>query len=126
MCVFFVFSTFKASKIKLFIRDQYRWLEGDLANVNRSVTPWLVATWHQPWYNSYQAHYREVECMRVEMEELLYSYGVDIVHAYERSNRVYNYLLDPCGPVHITIGDGGNREKMAIKHADAPSDCPAD
>ncbi|XP_019056166.1 PREDICTED: purple acid phosphatase 15 isoform X3 [Nelumbo nucifera] len=59
--------------------DQYRWLEGDLANVNRSVTPWLVATWHPPWYNSYQAHYKEAECMRVEMEELLYSYGVDIV-----------------------------------------------
>lgn len=46
------------------------------------------------------------------------------VHAYERSNRVYNYTLDPCGPVHITIGDGGNREKMAIKHSDEPGQCP--
>ncbi|RWR74571.1 purple acid phosphatase 15 isoform X1 [Cinnamomum micranthum f. kanehirae] len=109
--------------------EQYRWLERDLANVDRSVTPWLIATWHPPWYTSYKAHYREVECMRVEMEELLYSYGVDIifnghVHAYERSNRVFNYTLDPCGPVHITVGDGGNREKMAIKHADEPGNCP--
>ncbi|KAJ8646160.1 hypothetical protein MRB53_007908 [Persea americana] len=109
--------------------EQYRWLERDLANVERSVTPWLIATWHPPWYTSYKAHYREVECMRVEMEELLYSYGVDIifnghVHAYERSNRVFNYTLDPCGPVHITVGDGGNREKMAIKHADEPGNCP--
>ncbi|KAI3969249.1 hypothetical protein MKW92_047998 [Papaver armeniacum] len=108
---------------------QYNWLENDLANVDRSVTPWLVATWHAPWYSSYQAHYREVECMRVSMEELLYSYGVDMVfnghvHAYERSNRVYNYTLDPCGPVFITIGDGGNREKMAVKHADEPGNCP--
>ncbi|XWS76088.1 hypothetical protein CRYUN_Cryun01aG0147100 [Craigia yunnanensis] len=47
-----------------------------------------------------------------------------IVHAYERSNRVYNYTLDPCGPVHITIGDGRNCEKMAIEHADAPGNCP--
>ncbi|GAV70705.1 Metallophos domain-containing protein/Metallophos_C domain-containing protein [Cephalotus follicularis] len=109
--------------------DQYKWLERDLANVDRSVTPWLVAAWHPPWYSTYNAHYREAECMRVEMEELLYSYGVDIifsghVHAYERSNRVYNYMLDPCGPVHITIGDGGNREKMAIRHADEPGNCP--
>ena len=46
------------------------------------------------------------------------------MHAYERSNRVYNYTLDPCGPVHITVGDGGNREKMAIAHADEPGNCP--
>lgn len=29
------------------------------------------------------------------------------VHAYERMNRVYNYTVDPCGPVHVTVGDGG-------------------
>eukprot|EP01018_Ginkgo_biloba_P037585 Gb_29486 [translate_table: standard] len=109
--------------------EQYRWLENDLSNVDRTVTPWLVATWHPPWYNSYRAHYREVECMRQEMEELLYKYGVDVVfnghvHAYERSNRVYNYTLDPCAPVYITVGDGGNREKMAIPHADDPGNCP--
>ncbi|KAL3726695.1 hypothetical protein ACJRO7_031577 [Eucalyptus globulus] len=109
--------------------DQYRWLEKDLAKVNREVTPWLVATWHSPWYSTYTTHYRDAECMRVAMEDLLYSYGVDVVfnghvHAYERSNRVYNYTLDPCGPVHITVGDGGNREKMAITHADEPGNCP--
>ncbi|XP_015086743.1 purple acid phosphatase 15 isoform X2 [Solanum pennellii] len=109
--------------------DQYMWLEKDLANVDRTVTPWLVATWHPPWYSTYTAHYREAECMKVAMEELLYEYGVDLVfnghvHAYERSNRVYNYTLDPCGPVHITVGDGGNREKMAIEHADEPGKCP--
>ncbi|OMO90735.1 hypothetical protein CCACVL1_07306 [Corchorus capsularis] len=109
--------------------EQYKWLEWDLANVDRSMTPWLVAAWHPPWYSSYKPHYKEAECMRVAMEELLYSYGVDIVfnghvHAYERSNRVYNYTLDPCGPVHITVGDGGNREKMAIEHADEPGNCP--
>ena len=59
--------------------DQYKWLEKDLANVDRSVTPWLVAVWHAPWYSTYKAHYREAECMRVAMEDLLYSYGLDIV-----------------------------------------------
>ncbi|XP_062109193.1 purple acid phosphatase 15-like [Humulus lupulus] len=109
--------------------DQYKWLEDDLASVDREVTPWLVASWHAPWYSTYTSHYRGAECMRVSMEDILYKYGVDIVfnghvHAYERSNRVYNYNLDPCGPVHITIGDGGNREKMAITHADEPGNCP--
>ncbi|KAE8712256.1 Purple acid phosphatase 15 [Hibiscus syriacus] len=109
--------------------DQYRWLKMDLEKVDRKVTPWLVATWHPPWYSTYTAHYREAECMRVAMEDLLYKYGVDIVfnghvHAYERSNPVYNYNLDPCGLVHITIGDGGNREKIAITHADEPGNCP--
>ncbi|KAL5542625.1 hypothetical protein UlMin_010335 [Ulmus minor] len=108
---------------------QYKWLEKDLAKVNRKVTPWLVATWHPPWYSTYKAYYREAECMRVAMEDILYKYKVDIVfnghvHAYERSNRVYNYTLDPCGPVYITIGDGGNRERMAITHADEPGNCP--
>jgi hypothetical protein len=46
------------------------------------------------------------------------------VHAYERSNRVFNYTLDPCGAVHISVGDGGNREKMATTHADEPGRCP--
>ncbi|XP_028797157.1 purple acid phosphatase 15 [Neltuma alba] len=109
--------------------EQYKWLQRDLASLDRSITPWLIATWHPPWYSSYVAHYREAECMRVEMEELLYSYGVDIVfnghvHAYERSNRVYNYSLDPCGPVYITVGDGGNREKMSNQFADEPGKCP--
>ncbi|KAJ8428510.1 hypothetical protein Cgig2_029963 [Carnegiea gigantea] len=28
--------------------SQYKWLERDLANVDRSVTPWLIAAWHPP------------------------------------------------------------------------------
>jgi hypothetical protein len=47
------------------------------------------------------------------------------VHAYERMNRVFNYTLDTCGPVYITIGDGGNIERIDIDHADAPEKCPS-
>lgn len=32
------------------------------------------------------------------------------VHAYERTVRVFDNKPDACGPVHIVIGDGGNRE----------------
>lgn len=59
--------------------DQFQWLENDLSYVDRKLTPWLVAVWHSPWYSSYTAHYREAECMRLEMEELLYKNHVDIV-----------------------------------------------
>lgn len=109
--------------------DQYNWLEGDLSSVDRATTPWLVAVWHPPWYSTFKSDYREAECMRVELEELLYSYGVDIVlnghvHAYERSNRVYNYTLDPCAPLYITVGDGGSLEDLAVEHADEPGNCP--
>ncbi|XP_002445296.2 purple acid phosphatase 23 isoform X1 [Sorghum bicolor] len=109
---------------------QYSWMEKDLQRVDRRVTPWVVAAWHPPWYNSYSSHYQEFECMRQEMEELLYEYQVDIVftghvHAYERMNRVFNYTLDPCGPVYIGIGDGGNIEKIDIDHADDPGKCPS-
>lgn len=109
---------------------QYAWLKDDLHKIDRSVTPWVAAAWHPPWYNSYSSHYQEFECMRLQMEELLYQYGIDIVfsghvHAYERMNRVYNYTLDPCGPVYITVGDGGNIEKVDVDHADEPGNCPS-
>lgn len=49
------------------------------------------------------------------MEPLLASYGVDLVfsghvHAYERSVPVFDNRPAECAPVHIVIGDGGNRE----------------
>ncbi|KAH9287762.1 hypothetical protein KI387_031879, partial [Taxus chinensis] len=108
---------------------QYAWLKQDLANVDRQVTPWLVASWHPPWYNSYSSHYQEFECMRQEMEDILYKFGVDIVfsghvHAYERMNRVYNYTLDPCAPLYITVGDGGNIEGIDTEFADDQGKCP--
>ncbi|GAV70782.1 Metallophos domain-containing protein/Metallophos_C domain-containing protein, partial [Cephalotus follicularis] len=108
---------------------QYAWLKEDLRQVDRTVTPWLVAAWHPPWYSSYSSHYQEFECMRQEMESLLYQYGVDIVfsghvHAYERMNKVYNYTLDLCGPVYLTVGDGGNIEQVDVDFADDPGKCP--
>ncbi|CAA3011287.1 purple acid phosphatase 22-like [Olea europaea subsp. europaea] len=100
--------------------DQYMWLQADLANVDRQKTPWVVVLLHAPWYNSNQAHKGEGESMRQAMEEVLYKARVDVVfaghvHAYERFTRVFDNNADPCGPVYITIGDGGNREGLAMK-----------
>ena len=78
-----------------------------------------VVMMHAPWYNSNSGHRAEAELMRQDMEELLYSYGVDLVlsghvHAYERSAPVFQGCLNPCGPVYLNLGDGGNREGTYI------------
>lgn len=79
-CWRFIWATLNTVPFYLHVPgEQYKWLERDLATVDRCATPWLVAVWHPPWYSTYKAHYREAECMRVAMEDLLYSYSVDIV-----------------------------------------------
>ncbi|KAF8397837.1 hypothetical protein HHK36_016762 [Tetracentron sinense] len=108
---------------------QYKWLEADLGKVNRERTPWLVVLIHAPWYNSNTAHQGEHEAvdMKKAMEGLLYGARVDVVfaghvHAYERFTRVYDGKANACAPVHITIGDGGNREGLASKYMDPQPD----
>ncbi|GLT62108.1 hypothetical protein SLA2020_347700 [Shorea laevis] len=105
--------------------DQYSWLKADLSNVDRKRTPWLVVLFHVPWYNSNHAHQGEGDEMMAAIEPVLYAAGVDLVlaghvHAYERSKRVYNGISDPCGAVHITVGDGGNREGLAHNYKNPP------
>ncbi|KAK3259386.1 hypothetical protein CYMTET_31614 [Cymbomonas tetramitiformis] len=97
---------------------QYEWLQGALAAIDRKLTPWVFVGLHAPWYNSNKVHHGEGEGMRKAMEKMLYDAGVDVVfsghvHSYERTKNVYNNQVDPCGPVYINIGDGGNREGIA-------------
>lgn len=121
--------------------DQYSWLQSDIARIDREITPWVFVLIHAPWYNSNTAHKGEGESMRKAMEELLYDARVDAVfsghvHAYERfvshiyfiislqsknnaqivctQTRVFDNRADPCGPIYLTIGDGGNREGLAL------------
>uniref|UniRef100_A0A0C9QL22 Purple acid phosphatase n=1 Tax=Wollemia nobilis TaxID=56998 RepID=A0A0C9QL22_9CONI len=101
--------------------EQYQWLQADLSRVDRMRTPWLIVVFHAPWYNSNLAHQGEGDDMMESMEPLLYDAKVDIVlaghvHAYERSTRVYMRNADPCGPIHITVGDGGNHEGLASRY----------
>lgn len=100
---------------------QALWLANDLKRVNRSCTPWVVATFHQPYVNSNTVHSIAVEGVPIQraVEAVLYAGGVDLVlsghvHAYERSCRVYNFscMTDGTAPVYITIGDGGNKEGL--------------
>ncbi|OIW11349.1 hypothetical protein TanjilG_19605 [Lupinus angustifolius] len=107
--------------------NQYKWLQGDLNNVDRKKTPWLVVMFHAPWYNSntlHQGEYASVE-MKAVLEDMLYKAHVDLViaahiHAYERFTRVYKEKANKCGPVYITIGDGGNRDHFNPYFMDPP------
>lgn len=99
--------------------SQYLFVKEDLAHVDRIRTPWVVVQFHTPWYNSNSKHYQEAFKHQVDMEELFYSYGVDLVfnghiHSYERSHPVYKSKVDPCGSVHVVIGDAGNYEGPAL------------
>lgn len=63
--------------------------------------------------------------MKLALEDHLHDARVDVVlnghvHAYERTFPVYNGTVDECsGAVHITVGDGGNRECFA-DHGSTP------
>lgn len=104
---------------------QYRWLQADLAAMDRSVTPWLVAAMHKPWYCSNKHHLGSGDDIAAALEPLLWAHSADVVfqghvHAYERTFRIHDYELDECGPVYITVGDGGNRDGLDKKWADQP------
>ncbi|KDP30232.1 hypothetical protein JCGZ_17014 [Jatropha curcas] len=120
---------------------QWLWLKGELKNVNREKTPWLIVLMHVPLYNSNEAHFMEGESMRVVFEKWFIRYKVDIifaghVHAYERSYRISNIhynissgdrypIPDKSAPVYITVGDGGNQEGLAGKFRDPQPDYSA-
>ena len=92
---------------------QYNWAVQFFNSIDRNRTPWVIMTTHMPWCTSVADSVYENEPMRRAMEDVIYNAGVDLVvyghkHVYECSYPVYNYALNPCGAVHITIGDGGN------------------
>ncbi|GJP33165.1 hypothetical protein CLOM_g17728 [Closterium sp. NIES-68] len=91
---------------------QQKWLQKDLSSVDRSKTPWLIASLHEPWYHSNTDHQTDGQAMRKALEKTLYAARVDMlitghVHAYERTTRIYNGQEDACGIIHITVGSGG-------------------
>eukprot|EP00850_Spirogloea_muscicola_P015219 SM000115S23898 [mRNA] locus=s115:73582:76630:- [translate_table: standard] len=109
--------------------QQYNWLNSDLAAINRAITPFVVVFFHSPWYNTDVSHYLEGESLRQDYEGFLYNAKVDLViaghvHAYERSKPVYQVAVNPCGPVYVTVGDGGNDEGVAGPFYNAMDNSP--
>ena len=48
----------------------YKWLEKDLAAVDRTKTPWVIVGFHAPWYSTYVNHYKENSNMQLYFEPL--------------------------------------------------------
>eukprot|EP00891_Asterochloris_glomerata_P009395 jgi/Astpho2/9395/Aster-01660 len=98
--------------------DQWTWLAYDLQNIDRTKTPWVIVNIHNPIAGTTDSSYKEFEQMRWSIEPLTYRYGVNVffyghVHSYERTSPIYLDVIDPCGAVHITIGDAGNSEGLS-------------
>lgn len=104
------------------MNQQVDWLEKDLANVDRTVTPWIVVAGHRPWYAS-NANTSSCWACRDAFEPLFYKYGVDLVlsghfHAYDRSAPTYQGMADPkelnnpTYPWYITNGAAGHYDGL--------------
>ncbi|XP_064391303.1 uncharacterized protein LOC135339110 [Halichondria panicea] len=94
--------------------DQYIWLDRALESVDRETTPWLIVTGHRPLYNSedYQDDFNVSLHLRKDIEDLLYTHGVDLFvaghyHSYERMCQVYKGKCTPDGVLHVTVGSAG-------------------
>jgi hypothetical protein len=55
--------------------QQYKWLAKDLASINRTATPWVIAMSHRPMYSSSTSSYQTD--IRSAFQGLLLQYGVD-------------------------------------------------
>ncbi|KII69413.1 putative inactive purple acid phosphatase 9 [Thelohanellus kitauei] len=108
--------------------NQYRWLEQDLAKVNRALKPWVIVSIHRSLYISAPPqHYDEAtDVLRQHLEKLLIKYNVNFVlsghyHSYERTCPVNKFFFiltsgecvkgpltrNDWGIVHLTVGTGG-------------------
>jgi len=95
---------------------QYRWLEKELEKVDRSVTPWVLAVVHTPFYSTFAGHPR-IRYLN-GMEYLFNKHHVNVVvgghdHGYMRSKPLAEHaVLDKSGraPVYFIVGTGGSSE----------------
>lgn len=108
--------------------EQYNWLAKDLASVDRSKTPWVIAMSHRPMYSSEVSSYQKN--LRNAFEGLMLQNGVDAyfaghIHWYERlfplgangtidtsaiiNNNTY-YANNGKSMTHIINGMAGNVE----------------
>ena len=101
---------------------QYKWLENELQGVNRTVTPWLVVSFHCPLYTTFTGHVNEKQAvnMKEAMEPLFIQYKVNLIvsghdHAYLRTKSLAYGKVDDTkeSPVYVTVGAGGNHEGHA-------------
>lgn len=61
------------------VPTQLQWLEDDLKSINRTATPWVIATAHRPLYSSDSADVASP--LITPFESLFTKYGVDMYFA---------------------------------------------
>lgn len=106
--------------------EQLDFARAALEAVDRARTPWLVVTFHKPYYCSDNGYTHEE--LRAQFEPLMLTYGVDVVvngheHGYERIHPTDNFSVTdyptttsadgsdiykfPKSPLYLMIGNGG-------------------
>lgn len=111
---------------------QLDFLKKDLANVDRSKTPWVVAAGHRPWYMAAKAKDLCTVCQE-EFEQVLNDYGVDIIfnghqHNMQRQTAIgpkgaidADGLNNPKAPVYILTGAAGHFDGLDSANTPYPS-----
>lgn len=97
------------------LSTQYKWLERDLASIDRNLTPWVIVEVHRPMYNieDVPANTLVGIHMRSSIESLLQRHNVDLLlsghyHAYFRScSGLFQGKCNNGGLTHITVGTAG-------------------
>jgi acid phosphatase type 7 len=105
---------------------QYQWLQHVLDHkVDRTVTPWLIISFHCPLHTTFRGHNHEInpQVMGDAMEPLFVRYQVNMVfsghqHAYVRSYAMRHGQVDPHGkgPIYWTVGTGGDSHSLGPLH----------
>ena len=109
-----------------FKRTMLDWFDADLARVDRTVTPFVIAHFHRPLYCSNDGQCTktadEPNVLVRQAEDLFNEHQVDVVfsghvHEYERMSAIYKAkaIETPSdgtygAPVYILQGSSGNRE----------------
>lgn len=102
-----------------YTNQQIDWLESDLASVNRTKTPWVIAAGHRPWYVAGEAC---GDC-QTAFEDIFVKHNVDLilsghVHNYERQaptskgKRDPKGLNNPSAPWYILNGIAGHYDGL--------------
>jgi hypothetical protein len=110
--------------------EEADWLEADLAAVDRSVTPWVIAMHHKPPYSC--SNHGSQRVPREAWQPIYDAHAVDLVinghdHNYERSHPIRGF--QPGTMDGMIVGEGEGTLYVVTGGAGAPlygagSDCP--
>lgn len=111
---------------------QINFLKAELASVDRSKTPWVIAAGHRPWYMAAKKSSLCTNCQKA-FEQIFYDAGVDMIiqghqHNMERQAPLApgavvdaNGLNNPKAPLYILTGAAGHFDGLDTASTPYPS-----